>query len=72
MDNASVAVVVLLLAAFVIDAMIPDRRGTWKSGPASAQDVARIVGGAKPPAAERAVAKFVLLLVVIGALWTLA
>ena len=70
-DGMVVFIVVVGGAALFLDALIPDRKGAWKGGPASAQDVARIVGGAKPPASERVVAKFGLLLVVVGVLWTM-
>jgi hypothetical protein len=44
---------VLLVIGFALDAAIRDKPGKWGSGDASAQDVARIVGGGKPKATPR-------------------
>ena len=44
---------VLLVIGAILDAAIRDKPGRWGSGDASAQDVARIVGGDKPKATPR-------------------
>ena len=44
---------VLALISLALDAAIRDKPGKWGSGDASAQDVARIVGGGKPKATPR-------------------
>ena len=44
---------VLLAIGAILDAAIRDKPGKWGSGDASAQDVARIVGGGKPKATPR-------------------
>ena len=44
---------VLLVIGAILDAAIRDKPGRWGSGDASAQDVARIVGGGKPKATPR-------------------
>ena len=43
----------LLVIGAILDAAIRDKPGKWGSGDASAQDVARIVGGGKPKATPR-------------------
>ncbi len=47
------AFAVLLVIGAILDAAIRDKPGKWGSGDASAQDVARIVGGGKPKATPR-------------------
>ena len=47
------AFAVLLVIGAILDAAIRDKPGRWGSGDASAQDVARIVGGGKPKATPR-------------------
>ena len=47
------AFAVLLVIGAILDAAIRDKPGRWGSGDASAQDVARIVGGDKPKATPR-------------------
>lgn len=47
------AFAVLLIIGAILDAAISDKPGRWGSGDASAQDVARIVGGDKPKATPR-------------------
>ena len=47
------AFAVLLVIGAILDAAIKDKPGRWGSGDASAQDVARIVGGGKPKATPR-------------------
>lgn len=67
LDNPSAiwpAFAVLALVALALDTAIRDKPGKWGSGDASAQDVARIVGGGKPKAAPRDGAKLGLLLVI--------
>ena len=56
---------VLLMIGFALDAVIKDKPGKWGSGDASAQDVARIVGGGKPKATPRDGLK-------LGMLWVIA
>ena len=58
------AFIVLALVALALDAAIRDKPGKWGAGDASAQDVARIVGGGKPKATPRDGAKLGLLLVI--------
>ena len=68
LDNPSAiwyALGVLFVIAAVLDAAIRDKPGKWGSGDASAQDVARIVGGGKPKATPRDGLK-------LGALWVIA
>ena len=67
-DAGIVAFILLALASLAIDAIIPDKPGRW-AGPASASDVAKIVGGGKPKASPRHGAKLALLLVVVFVLW---
>ncbi len=67
LDNPSAiwpAFAVLALVALALDAAIRDKPGKWGSGDASAQDVARIVGGGKPKATPRTGAKLGLMLVI--------
>lgn len=56
---------VLAFVALALDAAIRDKPGKWSAGDASAQDVARIVGGGKPSATPRHGAK-------LGMLWVIA
>ena len=68
LDNPSAiwpAFAVLLVIGFALDAAIRDKPGKWGSGDASAQDVARIVGGGKPKATPRDGLK-------LGMLWVIA
>ena len=56
LDNSGAiwpAFAVLLVIGAILDAAIRDKPGKWGSGDASAQDVARIVGGGKPKATPR-------------------
>ena len=57
--------VCLAVAALLIDALVPPARGDWRKGAASAQDVARIVGGGKPADEPRHGLKLSLLLIVV-------
>ena len=65
---------VLLVIGAILDAAIKDKPGKWGSGDASAQDVARIVGGGKPKATPRDGAKlgalgliaFILFVLMLG------
>ncbi|MBK8113231.1 MAG: hypothetical protein IPK44_01280 [Candidatus Accumulibacter sp.] len=59
------AFAVLLVIGAILDAAIRDKPGKWGSGDASAQDVARIVGGGKPKATPRDGLK-------LGMLWVIA
>ena len=59
------AFAVLLVIGAILDAAIKDKPGRWGSGGASAQDVARIVGGGKPKATPRDGLK-------LGMLWVIA
>ena len=73
-DNPSAiwpAFAVLLVIGFALDAAIRDKPGKWGSGDASAQDVARIVGGGKPKATPRDGLKLGLLLVIAFVLFVL-
>lgn len=67
MDDIWIGFGILIVVGFMLD-MIPDKRGSWKSGAASASDVARIVAGGKPAPTPRSLAKFVLLLVAVAAM----
>ena len=74
LDNPSAiwpAFAVLLVIGFALDAAIHDKPGKWGSGDASAQDVARIVGGGKPKATPRTGAKLGALLVIVFTLFAL-
>ena len=74
LDNPSAiwpAFAVLLVIDFALDAAIRDKPGKWGSGDASAQDVARIVGGGKPKATPRTGAKLGALLVIVFTLFAL-
>ena len=62
---------VLLVIGAILDAAIRDKPGRWGSGDASAQDVARIVGGGKPKATPRTGAKLGALLVIVFTLFAL-
>ncbi len=62
---------VLLVVAAILDAAIKDKPGKWGSGDASAQDVARIVGGGKPKATPRTGLKLGALLVIVFVLFVL-
>jgi len=73
-DNPSAiwpAFAVLLVIGAILDAAIRDKPGKWGSGDASAQDVARIVGGGKPKATPRTGAKLGLLWVIVFTLFVL-
>ena len=73
-DNPAViwpAFAILAFVALALDATIRDKPGKWSAGDASAQDVARIVGGGKPKAAPRTGAKLGLLLVIAFVLFVL-
>ena len=59
------AFAVLLVIGAILDALIRDKPGKWGSSDASAQDVARIVGGGKPKATPRDGLK-------LGMLWVIA
>lgn len=65
------AFAVLLVIGAILDAAIRDKPGKWGAGDASAQDVARIVGGGKPKATPRDGAKLGLLLVIVFTLFAL-
>ena len=65
------AFAVLLVIGAILDAAIRDKPGKWGSGDASAQDVARIVGGGKPKATPRTGAKLGALLVIVFTLFAL-
>ena len=74
LDNPSAiwpAFAVLLVIGFALDAAIRDKPGKWGSGDASAQDVARIVGGGKPKATPRDGLKLGALLVIVFTLFVL-
>ena len=74
LDNPSAiwpAFAVLLVIGFALDAAIRDKPGKWGSGDASAQDVARIVGGGKPKATPRDGLKLGALLVIVFTLFAL-
>lgn len=58
------AFAVLLVIGAILDAAIRDKPGRW-AGTASADDVARIVGGGKPKATPRDGLK-------LGLLWVIA
>jgi len=62
---------VLAVIALALDAAIRDKPGKWSAGDASAQDVARIVGGGKPKATPRTGAKLGLLLIIAFTLFVL-
>jgi hypothetical protein len=62
---------VLLVIGAILDAAIKDKPGKWGSGDASAQDVARIVGGGKPKATPRDGLKLGALLVIAFVLFVL-
>lgn len=55
----------LAVAALLIDALVPPAQGDWRKGAASAQDVARIVGGGKPSPEPRHGLKLGLLFVAV-------
>ena len=65
------AFAVLLVIGAILDAAIRDKPGKCGSGDASAQDVARIVGGCKPKATPRTGAKLGALLVIVFTLFAL-
>ena len=65
------AFAVLLAIGAILDAAIRDKPGRWGSGDASAQDVARIVGGGKPKATPRDGLKLGLLFVIAFVLFVL-
>jgi hypothetical protein len=74
LDNPSAiwpAFAVLALVALALDTAIHDKPGKWSAGDASAQDVARIVGGGKPKATPRDGAKLVALWVIATILFVL-
>ena len=62
---------VLFVVAAILDAAIKDKPGKWGSGDASAQDVARIVGGGKPKASPRTGLKLGALLIIVFVLFVL-
>lgn len=62
------AFMALGLIAVLIDALIPNKPGSWKKEAATVQDVARIVGGARPAGQPRHGLKLGLLLLALLAI----
>lgn len=59
------ALIILAVAALLLDAFVPRSRGKWPAGPLSAGTAERIVAGGKPVPTPRTGLQLGLLLVVV-------
>ena len=57
--------IILAVAALLIDAFVPPSKGKWPAGPLSAGTAEKIIGGGKPAPTPRTGLQLGLLLIVV-------